>query len=105
MQFTDKQFKHDNSIALSFRNPISHEACEVAELAEDVCDETFGLKFQDTLAFLVQDLAASSVSKELEVNKVECDVHQGDKVGVSAVGELIRTVNKINFIFFILGAF
>ena len=43
----------------------------------------------------VQDLAASAVAKALEVDKVECDMRQGDKVGASSVGELVRTVNKV----------
>ena len=54
---------------------------------------------------LVQDLTASAVAKELEVNKVECGMHQRDKVGASAIGELVHTVNKVNFLFSILGAF
>ena len=43
----------------------------------------------------VQDLAASTESKELKVEKVECDIHQGDKVGAKAVGELTRSFNKV----------
>ena len=45
----------------------------------------FCLKFQDVFASSVQDLAASAVAKELKVDKAECDVRQGDKVGASAV--------------------
>ena len=44
-------------------------------------------------------MAVSTVAKELEGDKVECDMHQGDKVGASAVGELSRTVNKENSLF------
>ena len=47
MKFTDKQFKNDKVVALSFRKPIYHEADKVAELAEEICDETLYLKFQD----------------------------------------------------------
>ena len=64
MQLTDKHFKHNNAIALSFRKPISHESDKVAELAEEICDETFDLKFQDALSSSVQDLATSTVAKE-----------------------------------------
>ena len=43
----------------------------------------------------VQDLATSTVAKALEVDKIECDMRQGDKVGASDVGELVHTVNKV----------
>ena len=35
-------------------------------------------------------LAASLASKELNSEKIEYDMHQGDKLGASAVGELSR---------------
>ena len=41
----------------------------------------------------VQDVAASAVSKELKLEKVEFDVCQGDEVGTSAFGELTRSKN------------
>ena len=37
-----------------------------------------------------QDLSASAAEKALNVENVECYVHQGDKVGASAVGKLSR---------------
>ena len=63
MKFTDKQFEHNNAIALSFRNSISHKADRIAQLAEELCDETFDSKFQDIFSSSVQDLAASAVAK------------------------------------------
>ena len=47
MRLTDKDFKHNDAIALAFRNPITHKADEVAELAEELCYEIFGLTFQE----------------------------------------------------------
>ena len=44
-------------------------------------------------------MAASDVPKELEVDKMERDTHQGNKIVASAVGELVRTVNKVKLIF------
>ena len=99
IQFADKDFKRSDAIVLSFRKPITHEADKVAELAEKSCCETFDLKFQEMFSFSVEDMAVSTVAKELEGDKVECDMHQGDKVGASAVGELSRTVNKENSLF------
>ena len=43
----------------------------------------------------MRDLAASVTSKELKVEQVECDMHQGDRAGASAVGELTRRKDKV----------
>ena len=42
--------------------------------------------FSDIFALSVQDLAASKVSQELNSDCVPCGIHQGDSVGISAVG-------------------
>ena len=83
---------------LAFRKLDTHKSDEVAECAQQIGNETFGVEFNDTFSCSVQDLAASAVAKELKVDKVECDMHQGDKVGASAVGELIRTVSKVSLL-------
>ena len=59
----------------------------------------FGLTFQETFSSSVQDLTESAVPKELEVDKVECGMRQGDKVGASPVGELSRTVSNVKLLF------
>ena len=42
----------------------------------------------------MQDLSSSTVANELNMEKVEFDMHQGDKAGVSAVRELTRSKDK-----------
>ena len=42
----------------------------------------------------VQDLSVSAASKELNADKVECDMHQGSKFGNITFGELTRTKDK-----------
>ena len=59
----------------------------------------FGLEFHYEFSCSVQDLAASAVAKESQVDKVECDVHQENKVGSSTVVELVATVNKVKLLF------
>ena len=51
------------------------------------------MEFQDTFSSSVQDLAASAASKELKMEKVEHNMHQGNKLGASAVRELTRSLN------------
>ena len=97
MQFADAKLRHNNVIALSFRKPLYHVAEKVAELAEESCNECFDLDFADVFSSSVQDLTASAVSKELNVEKIECDTHQGDKLGASSVGELTWRKDKVKF--------
>ena len=99
MQFDDKDHKHDNEIALAFRNLDARASEKVAELTQQACNEACGVEFHDVFSCLVQDLAASAVAKESQVDEVECDTHQGHKVGASTVGNLARTVNKVNLLF------
>ena len=54
---------------------------------------------------LAQDLATSTASKELKVDKVEFDTHHRDKVRASDVGELTRSLNKVNLMIFLLFSF
>ena len=98
MQFSDKDHEHNNAIELAFRKLDVHASDEVAELAQQECNEIFGVEFHDTLSQLIQDLAASAVAKESQVDKVECGMCQGGKVGASAVGELARTANEANLL-------
>ena len=47
MLFTDKTFRYNDAIALSFRKHVSHESDKIAQLVEEVCQEYFELNFQD----------------------------------------------------------
>ena len=98
MQFAHNDCEHNDATSLAFRKLDACAPDEVAELAQQACDETFGVEFHDMFSYSVQDLAASAVAKELQVDEVACSMHQGDKVGASAIGELVRTVNKVNLL-------
>ena len=85
-------------IALSFGKPLPNAADEVAELAEETCTECFDKEFNDMFSSSAQDLAASAVANEFnveKVEKVECDMRQGDKVGTSAVRESTKSKVKV----------
>ena len=88
-------FRHNNSASLSFRKVLSSKTNKVSELAQDACTEVLDKNFVNIFASSVRDLAASKVAVELIVEKVECDVHQGDKVGSSAVGKLTRSKDNV----------
>ena len=45
------------------------------ELAKESCTKFLDKEFVDIFALSVQDLAVSKVSVELNIEKVECDMH------------------------------
>ena len=98
MKIADKDCKDNNAMSLAFRKLDTHVSDKVAELAQKECNETFGVEFHFVFSCSVQDLDASAVAKEFQVGKVEFDMHQGDKVGASDVGELVCTANKVNLL-------
>ena len=66
----------------------------MAELAEDACAKVLDKEFIDIFTLLAQDLIVSKVVSELNVEKVECHMYQGYKVGISVAGELTRSKDK-----------
>ena len=98
MKFADTDCKHNNAISLAFRKLDTRASDKVTELTQQTRNETFGVEFHDAFSCSIQDLAASAITKESQVDKVEHAMHQGDKVGASAVGELARTASKVNLL-------
>ena len=64
-------------------------------LVEESCDEVIDKVINEIFSQLFQDLGIRKVANELSENYVSCDMHQGNKVGSSAAGELSRS--KDNF--------
>ena len=90
IQFADRRFCHRNVLALLFRKALSRKCDKFAELVEDSCIQVLD-KYFVGFSLSVQDLVESKVSAESNAEKAECDMHQGDKVGSSAAGELTRS--------------
>ena len=66
----------------------------IADLAREVVKETTGYDFNTLAGSSVQDCAALSVAEELDLEPEKCTMHQGDKIGKSAIGELVRSKKK-----------
>ena len=77
----------------------------VVQLAQDNSNGMLETNFQTMFSFSVQDVAAIAVAKELLVDKVECDICQGDKVGDSTLGELTGSLNKVNLLIYSIVCF
>ena len=86
MQFGDNKFRRNNVIVLSFSSTSSHKADKVSELSEDACHECFDLNVTNVFSFSAQDLADNTASKELNADKVECDIHQSEKLVLVMLG-------------------
>ena len=57
-----------------------------------------------SLVFAVQDTAAKKIARDLDFEAETWDMHDGDKVGSSAVGELVRKNGRGGIIYpFIAG--
>ena len=64
----------------------------VAELVRRVVLEVTAKEVSEIVSLAVQDGAALGVARQLDMDEVEgCDMHDGDKIGQAAIGELVRT--------------
>ena len=75
----------------SFRKELSSKANKVAELVQDVCTKALVKNLVNIFSSSAQYLSASKVVVESNVEKAECDMHQGDKVRSSAIEEWTRS--------------
>ena len=70
IQFTDRRFRHNNLLALSFSKKLSSKSNKVDELAKESCTEVLDKECVDIFTLSVQDLAAIKVVAELNVERV-----------------------------------
>jgi hypothetical protein len=66
-----------------------------AETIQKVITEVTGFKYNQIMAAMISDLAAKGIAREFDQLGELCDMHQGDKIGRSAVGDLVRSKNKV----------
>ena len=60
-----------------------------------MCNERLGLKLKDIGLAMRADVAACGVAARLDMPETEpCGMHQGDKVGAAAIGQLVRSKQK-----------
>ena len=68
----------------------------VAALCKSICIEMTGMELSSIIGAAVQDRAALSVPDYIGLDEAEaCDMHDGDKIGRTALGELVRSKNKV----------
>ena len=59
-------------------------------MAREVVQELTGFDFNEVCGASVQDAAAKSVARLLNLEEETCDMHDSDKIGRLAIGELLR---------------
>ena len=78
-----------------YRKVVSRKSDKVSELVQDECNEVLDKNFANVFASQVQHLVVRKVSVELNGDKVEFDMHEGNKVGISDSGELSRNKDNV----------
>ena len=95
IEFIDAEHFQNHSVCLGMVRLSSNHNAVGAKTIRDVMDRVIGMKPEDIVAATMSDLAAKGIAREFGQEGEECDMHQGDKIGRSAVGDLVRTVNKV----------
>ena len=94
IQLIDNCFECNYVVALSFGKVSTTCGEYIADIAREVVEETTVVESDILTGSSVQDCAALSVAEELDLEPEKYTMHQGDKIGKSAIGELVRSKNK-----------
>ena len=97
-QFVNQKFKCNHVVALAFRKVADSKTNTVKQLAESVAHEITAFPFEELMSCSVQDAAAKSVAKAFGFEEETCDMHDGDKVSASAIGQLVRKDGRGNVV-------
>ena len=96
LQFVDPCWRRNIVLCLGCRRSVVNTDAVVADLVRRVVLEVTAREVSQIIALAVQDGAALGVAKHLGMDEVEgCDMHDGDKIGQSAIGELVRSKMKV----------
>ena len=96
LQFVDPWWRGNIVLCLGCRRSVVNTDVVVAELVRRVVLEVTANEVSEIVSLAVQDGAALGVARQLDMVEVEgCDMHDGDKIGQAAIGELVRTRMKI----------
>jgi hypothetical protein len=90
LQMVDPNWLCNLVICVGFHRSTNGTNIGVAKLFEDIVFEHTGCTLKSILASMVSDCAAIGVSTVAGMEKQEgCDMHDSDKVGKSAIGDLV----------------
>jgi hypothetical protein len=97
MQFIGPEWVKNFVICYAFPRCKDSKDAPVAQLAELSFASNTGFQFYDMFATAIQDRAAVGVARQLTLEEEVCAMHDGDKLGQSASGALVRSKNSKEF--------
>ena len=95
VQFVDPISYQNHVVCLGLVPLKNNSGVTGAATLEGVVTRTMGYSSEVLIHSVISDLAAVSVAKEMDQEADECEMHQSDKIGKSAIGDLVRTRKKI----------
>ena len=96
MELLDLNYRANFVICLCCRESNKNKGKDVADLCKSVSIEICGMDLSQICGIAKQDRAALTVPGYLDMDEKEsCDMHDGDKIGKSAIGDLTRSKGKI----------
>ena len=98
LQFVDQFWRRNHVICIGFVPSQENTSEAVSELFNRTVRDRTLQTFSSIVASVIQDRAAKAVASELDLESEVCGMHDGDKLGRSAVGNLVRSKNhhKVN---------
>ena len=95
MEFVDCMDFKNHAVCLGMV-PLADGTDKVgAKTIESVLSKVTGFAYNQIMASMISDLAAKGIAWEFDQVGEWCDMHQGDKIGRSAVGDLVRSKNRV----------
>lgn len=91
IQFIDADWEKNHDICLGMTPLSDGSAGPTAELLRAVSLERMGATFDDTVASLLKDKAASAVARSMDYEVDPCDMHELSKLSESAVVVLVKS--------------
>ena len=90
LQFTCPKFEQNYVVAIAFVKVLQSRSEDVVTLLRKEILDLTSRELEDLVGLAVQDAAATKVARDLDLEVETCDMHDGDKIGTSAIGSLVR---------------
>ena len=94
LQFIDPLWRENFVVCFGLTQLSSSTTDDVASTIKSVLLARSGFQCDDLVGAGISDRAARSVQRILDLEEEVCGMHDGDKLGQSATGGLVRTKNK-----------
>ena len=94
IQFTNRKLHCNHVVAPGFQRVRKSTTDTVSNLGKELVKDRTNFDLKQIEGCAVQDSAAKSVARAWDLEVETCDMHDGDKVGASAIGRLVRKYGR-----------